>query len=99
MKLNDFQFDEALSDFNKALEIEPYFTNAYSNRAFTIIRKHEFSDSRTISKSNDFQILATMEVEIPKSEMAKICQDLNKAVSLGDDNHMVLDALEKYCKE
>ena len=99
MKLNDFQFDEALSDFNKALEIEPYFTNAYSNRAFTIIIKHEFSDSRTISKSNDFQILATKEVEIPKSEMTKICQDLNKAVSLGDDNHMILDALEKYCKE
>lgn len=99
MKLNDFQFDEAIKDFNKTLDIEPYFTNAYSNRAFAIIRKYELGNGRNLSKSKDIQIIASKETEIPESELTKICADLKKAVSLGDDNWMVLDALEKHCKE
>jgi antitoxin component YwqK of YwqJK toxin-antitoxin module len=99
MKLNNFQFDEAIKDFDKTLEIEPYFTNAYSNRAFTILRKHELGNGRTLSKSKDIQIIASKETEIPESELTKICADLKNAVSLGDDNWMVLEALEKHCKE
>ena len=99
MKLNDFQFDEAIKDFDKTLEIEPYFTNAYSNRAFAILRKHELGTGRTLSKSKDIQIIASKETEIPVFELDKICADLKKAVSLGDDNWMVLEALEKHCKE
>jgi len=99
MKLNDFQFEEAIKDFDKTLEIEPYYTNAYSNRAFAIIRKFEFGNNRTISKSKDIQIIATKETEIPKSELIKICSDLKKAVSFGDDNRMVLEAIEKHCKK
>ncbi|MFD2542109.1 hypothetical protein ACFSSB_07230 [Lacinutrix gracilariae] len=99
MKLNDFQFDEAIKDFDKTLEIEPYFTNAYSNRAFAILRKYELGNGRTLSKSKDIQIIASKETEIPESELDKICADLKKAVSLGDDNWMVLEALEKHCKE
>jgi len=99
MKLNDFQFDEAIIDFNKTLEIEPYFTNAYSNRAFAILRKYELGNGRTISKSKDVQIIASKETEIPESERTKICADLKKAISLGDDNWMVLEAIEKHCNE
>jgi len=99
MKLNDFQFDEAIKDFNKTLEIEPYYTNAYSNRAFAVLRKYELGNGRTLSKSKDIQIIASKETEIPESELTKICADLNKAVSLGDDNWMVLEALEKHCNK
>ena len=99
MKLNDFQFDEAIIDFNKTLEIEPYFTNAYSNRAFAILRKYELGNGRTLSKSKDIKVIASKETEIPESERTKICADLKKAISLGDDNWMVLEALEKHCKE
>ena len=99
MKLNNFQFDEAIIDFNKTLEIEPYFTNAYSNRAFAILRKFELGNGRTLSKSKDIQIIASKETEIPESELNKICADLKKAVSLGDDDWMVLEAMEKHCKE
>ena len=98
-KLNNFQFDEAIKDFDKTLEIEPYFTNAYSNRAFAILRKYELGNGRTLSKTKDIQIIASKETEIPESELTKICADLKKAVSLGDDNWMVLKALEKHCKE
>jgi tetratricopeptide (TPR) repeat protein len=99
MKLNDFQFDEAIKDFDKTLKIEPYFTNAYSNRAFAILRKYELGNGRTLSKSKDIQIIASKETEIPESELTKICADLKKAVSLGDDNWMVLETLEEHCKE
>jgi len=99
MKLNDFQFDNAKEDFDKTLNIEPYFTNAYGNRAFSIIRKFEFSNSRNISKTKDIQIIASKEAEIPNSELIKICSDLKKAIELGDNNHMILEALEKYCAE
>lgn len=99
MKLNDFQFDEALQNLSKTLEIEPYFTNAYANRAFALIRKYEFGNSRTLSKSKGVQVLATKGTEIPKSDLAKICADLKKAVELGDDNYMVFDAIENFCEE
>lgn len=99
MKLNNFQFDEAIKDFDKTLEIEPYFTNAYSNRAFAIMRKHEFGNSRTLSKSKDIQIIATKETEIPETELTKICEDLYKAVSLGDNNWMVIEAVKKHCEK
>jgi antitoxin component YwqK of YwqJK toxin-antitoxin module len=99
MKLNNFQFEEAKADFDKTLQIEPFFTNAYGNRAFTIIRKYEFGESRTLSKSKDVQVFATKKVEIPESEIEKICFDLSKAVELGDTNSMVLEAYKKYCKK
>lgn len=98
MKLNDFQFDEAIADFDKTLEIEPYYTNAYANRAFAIIRKFEFGESQTLSKSKDIQIFASKDFEIPTTELSKICADLNKSIQLGDENWMVMDALENYCK-
>lgn len=98
IKLNNFQFEEAKADFDKTLQIEPFFTNAYGNRAFTIIRKYEFGDSRTLSKSNDVQVFATKKIEIPESEIEKICLDLTKAVELGDTNSMILEAYKKYCK-
>ena len=99
MKLNDFQFDEAIIDFNKTLDIEPYFTNAYANRAFAIMRKHQFSNGRTLSKSKYVQVVASKETDIPENVLEEICKDLNKAVSLGDENEMVLEALEKHCRK
>jgi hypothetical protein len=42
-------------------------------------------------------VFASKKVEIPESEIEKICFDLNKAVELGDTNSMVLEAYKKYC--
>ena len=98
MFLNDMQFDKAIADFDKAIEIEPLFMKAYSNRAFVLIRKSEFADSRILSKTQDVKIFASKESEIPKESLIIICNDLNKAISLGDDAEMVIAAKEKYCK-
>lgn len=98
-KMEMMKFDDAINDFNKVLEIEPFYTYAYANRGIAIMRKYEFKNSRTIKKIEGIQIIATKETEIPETELIKMCNDLNKAVSLGDNNQMVLGALKKHCAE
>jgi antitoxin component YwqK of YwqJK toxin-antitoxin module len=97
-RLDNFDFDNAVIDFDKAIELEPLYMEALANRAFARIRKYEFKDSRTLSKNNEVTILVTKnKVEIPAEEKTKICNDLNKSVELGDDKDMIFDAIKTYC--
>lgn len=97
-KLNNFDFDSAILDFDKAISIEPLYMEAYGNRAFTRIRKYEFKGSRTLASNSEVTIMAAKsKVEIPADEKAKICEDLNKSVELGDKKQMILDAIKEYC--
>jgi antitoxin component YwqK of YwqJK toxin-antitoxin module len=97
--LYDFKFDEAIKDYDKAIELEPLYMIALSNRAFARLRKYEFKNSRTLSKGNGVTVLAAKDkVDIPKDEIDKICADLNKGLSLGDNKPMILDAIKNYCK-
>ncbi|MES2268091.1 MAG: toxin-antitoxin system YwqK family antitoxin [Bacteroidota bacterium] len=98
-KLDLLDFENALIDLNKAIEIEPLYMEAIANRAFTRLRKYQFKDSRTLSNNNQITVLAAKDkVLIPKDEQEKICADLNLAYSLGDDKKMILDAMKEYCK-
>jgi len=97
MLLNQMKFDEAIKDFDKAIEIEPYYTFAITNRAFVRIRKYELG-GRELLKNSEVTIIASKkEVIIPEIEKDKICSDLKLAVFLGDRNAMNFDALDKYC--
>jgi antitoxin component YwqK of YwqJK toxin-antitoxin module len=97
-KLDNLDFDNAILDFDKAIELEPLYMEAVANRAFTRIRKYQFKSSRTLSKNNEVTILAAKDkVEIPAEEKNKICNDLNKSIELGDDKDMILDAIKQYC--
>jgi antitoxin component YwqK of YwqJK toxin-antitoxin module len=98
-KLDDFNFDAALIDFDKAIELEPMYMEAIANRAFVRIRKFEFKGSRTLSQTHGVTVLATKaKVEIPKDELAKICADLKNCYELGDKKDMILDAMKTYCQ-
>lgn len=98
-KLNVFDFDKAIIDLDKAIEIEPLYMEAISNRAFTRLRKYQFKDSRTLSKTKEVTILAAKDnVPIPKEDLDKICADLNLGYNLGDRTPMILDAMKEYCK-
>ena len=100
IKLNNFQFDEAIADFDKALKFEPFMSFALSNRAFTRIRKYQFGNSRTISKNSEVTVLTSRDkVPIPEGEQEKICNDLQNAVFLGDKSKMITEALSDYCKK
>lgn len=97
--LNAFKFDEAIKDYDKAIALEPLYMESYVNRAFARLRKHEFRDSRTLTKNSEVTILASKDVvTMPAEELSSICTDLNKGISLGDKSAMTLDAKERYCK-
>lgn len=99
IKLNEMQFDEAIADLDKALSIEPFMSNAISNRAFARIRKYEFKNSRKLVENSEVSVIAIKEkVEIPQTEKEKICNDLKQAIKLGDKVEMILEAETKYCK-
>jgi tetratricopeptide (TPR) repeat protein len=99
IKLNEFQFDEAIADFDKALKFEPLMVFALANRAFTRIRKYQFASSRTLSKNSEVTVLASKDkVAIPQDEQEKICNDLQKAIFLGDKSKMITEALNDYCQ-
>jgi len=99
IKLNDFQFDEAIADFDKALLFEPFMEHALTNRAFARIRKYQLGSSRTLSKNSEVTVLASKDkVVIPKEQQEKICADLQKAVFLGDKSKMISGALADYCQ-
>jgi Tfp pilus assembly protein PilF len=99
IKLNDFQFDDAIADFDKALQLEPYMDVALANRAFARIRKYQFANSRTLSKNDEVTVMASADkVPIPADEQEKICDDLQKALFLGDKSKMITEALSNYCQ-
>lgn len=97
-KLNEFQFDEAILDFDRALIFEPYFERALTNRAFARIRKHQFGSSRKLSESSGVTILASKDNPgIPEKELTIICNDLRQAIFLGDKGKMILEAVQEFC--
>jgi tetratricopeptide (TPR) repeat protein len=99
LKLNDFKFDEAITDFDKTLTIEPLMATALTNRAFARIRKYQFTASRTLSQSRDVTVMASKDkVDIPPAEKEIICADLNKAIWLGERKSMITEALKSYCQ-
>lgn len=99
VQLNDFQFDKAIADLDKALKLEPYFQRALSNRAFARIRKFQFGSSRKLSEHNGVTVLASKDNPgIPESEIKNICNDLTQAVFLGDKSKMTMDALKEFCE-
>ena len=99
IKLNEFQFDEAISDFDRALNFEPFMEFALANRAFARIRKYQFGSSRTLSKNSEVTVLAAQDkVPIPNDEQEIICNDLQKAVFLGNKSKMITEALSNYCQ-
>ena len=99
IKLNEYQFDEAIVDLEKALAIEPFMEVALANRAFARIRKYQFGSSRRLSKHDGIEIRASRdEVPVPPADKEKICSDLQKAIMLGDKSDMITEALTNYCQ-
>ena len=97
--LYDLKFDEALIDCNKAIEIEPLYKDAFSNRAFVRIRKYELKESRSLSKNSEITVYTTKQnADIPTDEKDKICTDLKRGYELGDTKQMITDAIKEYCQ-
>lgn len=96
--LNNRKYDEAIEDLNRTIELEPYYMEAYANRAFVLIRKYEEQNDLVITKSNNMTITTDGEVKISKSTLMNICRDLNSAIALGDKNVTVVQYKKRYCE-
>lgn len=98
IKMNNFQFDEAVADFDKALSLEPYFYKAMTNRAYARIRKHQYAGSRVLGSTHGVRVLAgKSDAKIPEKELPLICGDLRQAFFLGDDHEPVIKGLQEFC--
>ncbi|MGA9211605.1 hypothetical protein [Kaistella sp.] len=97
MLLNEMKFDEAIVNFDKALDIEPFYENALSNRAFARIRKYELAGNKIFGNKEITVLTSKKKVEIPEIDLNKICSDLKQAIFLGDKNKMNFEEQEKYC--
>jgi tetratricopeptide (TPR) repeat protein len=74
------RFDEAIAEFDKALQIEPMMRESLTYRAIARINKYKFPHAKTSSKSNQV-VISTLEdiIAIPVNEQEKICSDLRQA--------------------
>ena len=99
IKLNEFQFDEAIADLDRALLFEPFMESALTNRAFARIRKYQFSSAKKLSQNNEVTVLAAKDkVTIPTVDQEKICIDLQWALFLGQKTKMIIEAASQYCQ-
>ena len=72
---------------------------ALANKAFARIRKYQFASSRTLSKNSEVTVLASKDkVPIPEVERQQICNDLRKAMFLGNKSKMITEAVSDYCE-
>ncbi len=93
-ELHHFQLDEAINDFDKAIEIEPYYTEAIANRALCKIRKNQVVNSRGLSSRRGVAASAEKDdTSLPEVDKQKICDDLHKAAFLGDKSQLIKQAM------
>ncbi|MEO6328893.1 MAG: toxin-antitoxin system YwqK family antitoxin [Ginsengibacter sp.] len=101
---NEFRFDRAIVQFDKALAIEPLMREALQQRALTRIKRYKFSIDK-VSFKNRKDVLLTLEdfMLMPEEEQIKACHD----VLLADDinpgvnynNKTLPAAILNYCRE
>lgn len=99
-KLYNLDFEGAIADFDKTLELEPYMGEALANRAFTRIRRHQIGNGRIIGQNKEVTITASKESDdIGDDELKEVCADLTDAWALGARSEMTKDAIARYCKK
>ncbi len=91
--LNNMEFEKARQDFNKAIKLEPYYIEAYANRAFCLIRKHQIYYSKKSSKKRKRE----QPMKIPDEDLSIICGDLEMTISLGNTSQLILGAQKEFC--
>jgi len=57
------QYDQAITDFNKALEINPRYADAYNNRGFAYYLKKEYDKSwEDVKNAQKFGLLNLLQI-------------------------------------
>ena len=97
-------FDKAISEFDKALEIEPLLGEAFACRALARIHKHQFSNSGLLTKDRKKASLDLLKFDsIPSKERDRVCHDLQQSVYFGfyepTISNYIHEAIAYYCQK
>lgn len=96
--MNDGRYDEAILNFDKALQLEPYFKEVLADRAWCRIQK--FQSGRRILNNSEVTVMAVKDKDpIPEKEAGMICSDLEKAFLLDPESAMIKNAMAEYCRK
>jgi tetratricopeptide (TPR) repeat protein len=84
--LKEFRFDDAISEFDKILSVEPLDRNALVERGLARINKFKYKNG--IAKPNAYLTVEDL-LSIPEIELQTICSDLLKADELDPTDYYV----------
>ncbi len=102
LMLEESRFNRAITEFDKALALEPMMKEALLNRAIGRIRKYQPLKTKEIPNKSLIKFTVADIATIPIEEQEKICSDLLEAEYL-DDNKTVVrkkipEAILNYCR-
>jgi len=86
------RFDEAIKEYDNAINLEPLLGYALIKRAFARIKKYEHLNNGTSNLASREQL------PISSSEIEKICTDLKQAIYCGASEKRITEAISKYCE-
>lgn len=92
--IKDNQPDSAISDFDKAIKIEPLYEDALLNKALLIISKY---DKGLKYENGDFVFRKKSIIKLPDDEAKIVCDILSKLFEIGDAREIVHKVISSYC--
>ena len=100
----EYHFDEAITQFDKVLEIEPLDRNTLLQRGLARIKKYHPSFSKALPKGGKEPPITAEDFRfIPEEEEVKICNDLLLADDLDPSDYWVKKAIPEailaYCRK
>jgi antitoxin component YwqK of YwqJK toxin-antitoxin module len=100
----EYRFANAITEFGKALEIEPLLKEALVYRALTRIKIRQFADAKVSTREEMLFLMGSNKVvPIPPIEKAMICDDLRKAevleISETPMMNLISTGINNYCKD
>jgi tetratricopeptide (TPR) repeat protein len=95
-QFNQQKFDEAISDYNKALELDPNYSLAYTNRGSAYLKKYQFDKAMAdynraleLDPSNAAAYFNRGLVYEIRGEHDKAESDLNMVIQIATDPELV----------
>ena len=102
LMMKEYRFDEAISHFNRVLEIEPFLQLALENRALARMKKYRYPEKWNNGKDDkDFLVYQDLSL-LPEEEKLKVCSDLQLAekldLSLSYRHPVIPRSIIEYCR-
>ena len=94
------EYDQAIDNFSKVLQIEPLFLNAHYYRIIAAIKLYDPKPVVDTKKKIDTPVENLLANEIPDNILDMICKDLEflKSNITGEEMAELEPLLKKYCR-